>query len=160
MLRAMAAPKAPILLGSSAVTGMAVTGTLSETTLATVTIPAGAMGLNGGIQVRCTFSYTNSANTKTIRIRLGGLLGTAYYAVNTTTTVTAEAERVIKNRGAANSQVGSMPAAAAPYSTNASAPTTSSIDTTAAVDLVFTGALSNTGETITLESYEVWLIPS
>lgn len=160
MLRAMAAPKAPVLLASSSATGMAVTGTTTETALATVTIPAGAMGLNGGVEIRTSWTYTNSANNKTIRHRFGGISGTVYFATTATTSATAVITTRIRNRGAANSQIGAGPSTGfGPYTGGSGAHVTSAVDTSAAVDISITGELANTGETITLNSYEVWLLP-
>src|SRR5213079_2421852 len=56
--------KAAGVLAQSAVAA-SVTGTLTETVLATIAIPAGAMGVNGAIRVTALWSYTNSADTKT-----------------------------------------------------------------------------------------------
>jgi hypothetical protein len=152
--------RSPHLLCASAVVSMSVTGTLTETALATCTIPAGAMGLNGGVMIYSTWTVTNSANNKTTRIRLGGIGGTAHNDTVWTTIATVPDARRIRNRNSASSQVGSTAAASGGgFSTTSGAVVTSSVDTTAAVDLVFTGQLANTGETITLESYEVWLLP-
>lgn len=157
-MRAVAAPRAPILLAASAVAA-SVTGTTNETTLATVTIPAGAMGTSGGVQINSSWSTTNSANTKTIRARFGGASGTAYLSGGVTTVASIADSRRIKNRGSADSQVGSLAAIQGGFGTSGAAVITSTVDTSAAVDLVFTGQLTNTGETITLENYEVWLLP-
>lgn len=146
-------------LAHSSVTGLAVTGTVNETTLATVTIPAGVMGISGGIEIRTVWSVTNSANAKTLRVRFGGGAGTAYVSIGVTTSATVSDIHRIRNRGAANSQVSSFASAAGSFTTTGGAIVTSSVDTTAAVDVVITGQLANSGETITLESYEVWLLP-
>lgn len=54
------------------------TGDTIETVLANIAIPAGAMGANGALHITAVFSYTNSANAKTLRIRLGGISGAAF----------------------------------------------------------------------------------
>jgi hypothetical protein len=159
MLRAVATQKAPVLLAASAVAA-SVTGTTNETALATVTIPAGAMGLNGGVEIRTVWSVTNSANSKTPRIRLGGTSGTQFMAAVFTTTATISDIRSIRNRNSASSQVGSIGASAASsIGSSTVAVVTGSVDTSAAQDLVISGTLANSGETITLEMYEVWLLP-
>jgi len=48
-----------------------VTGTTSETTLATVTIPAGFILKNAVVEVWTLFQVTNSANNKTLRLKFG-----------------------------------------------------------------------------------------
>jgi hypothetical protein len=152
-------PKVATLLAASAV-AVSVTGTTAETALATVTIPAGAMGINGGLQIWTTWSYTNSANTKTPRIRLGGAAGAVHLAPALTTSATFSDVRRIRNRASASAQVCSTASvAAAPIGTTTVAPTTSAVDTSAAQDLVITGQLALGTETITLENYEVWLLP-
>lgn len=139
-----------------------VTGTLVETALATVSLPAGAMGVNGGIEVRSSWSVTNSANNKTIRVRLGGPAGSQHLNLPITTTNSFADLRHIRNRNSAASQVGSASASAGGVSgstTVAAALSTSAVDTSAAQDLVISGQLALGTETISLESYEVWLLP-
>lgn len=145
------------ILGASAV---AVSGPAdtSENILATITVPAGAMGLNGILRVRALWSHTNSANNKTLRIRLGGVGGTQFLAIVPTTTASAITDTTIQNRGAANSQVGSVAALVASFGTTSGALATGAIDTSVATTLVLTGQKASAGETITLESYLVELI--
>lgn len=147
-----------LILGASAATGMSVTGTSSETALATITVPAGSMGLNGIIRVTPLFSYTNSANNKTLRVRLGGISGPAFLANTATTSLLAQPIVMIRNRGVANSQVGFTAATFSSIATTTGSLATGSVDTSAATTLVISGELANTGETITLESYIVELI--
>jgi hypothetical protein len=159
MLRGQAAPRAPILLAASAV-AVPLTGTTNETALATVSIPAGSMGLNGAVQVSTAWSITSSANNKTMRVRFGGVSGTQYLASALTTNTTLGDIRTIRNRGAANSQVGMLSATnPGGYGNTSNAITTGAIDTAAAVDVVISGQLASAAETITLEAYEVWLLP-
>jgi hypothetical protein len=147
------------LLGASAV-AVSHTGNTNETALATVTIPAGAMGLNGGLLIYATWTYTNSSNNKTPRIRLGGIGGTVYANLVLTTTATYHDIRRIRNRGAANSQLGGQASAASQaIGSTTSAPVTGAIDTSVTQDLVFSGQLALGSETIALEGYEVWLLP-
>lgn len=131
-----------------------VTGTASETVLATITIPANSLGPNGAIRVRTSWSVTNSGNGKTLRVKLGGIGGTAFLATYNTTITSYSDVRVITNRNATNSQIGSAPINSQ-FAGSASALPTSAVDTTASTTLVITGELANTGETITLESYTV-----
>lgn len=147
-----------ILARNASASGMSVTGTLSETALVTVTVPAGVLGINGSLIVQVSFAYTNSANTKTMRIRFGGLAGTQYLSAAATTTATLSDQRWISNRGAANSQVGGQGGVAF-YGTSTNTTVTSSVDTTADTTLLLTGTLANTGETIAVESYRVLLTP-
>lgn len=148
------------VLGASAV---AVSGgaDTNENVLATITIPAGAMGLNGILRVYHSWTVTSSVNNKTLKVRLGGIGGTAFAAGTFTTSAAAIGLTVISNRGAANSQVG-PPAATSTFAGTVSgtgnALTTASIDTSAATTLVLTGQKASSGETLTLEQYLVELI--
>lgn len=136
------------------------TGTTTETVLATVTIPAGLLGMNGGLIVYSTWTTTNSANTKTPRVRFGGAAGTIYGATGLTTTASYADVRRIRSRNSASSQVGGTSTSGG-IGTVASgaAIVTSALDMTAAQDLVLTAQLGLGSETITLENYEVWLLP-
>ena len=135
----------------SAGAASSVTGTTTETTLATMTIPANAMGPNGQIEIIPLWSFTNSANTKTMRVKFGG---TAFYTQTTTTTAVTQALIRITNRNSASSQVGA-PGVNAGVGNFTAAVITSAENTASPVTLTITGQLTNTGETITLESYLV-----
>lgn len=131
------------------------TGDTLEHALATITIPGGSMGANGVLRVRLLFSFTNSANTKTLRMRLGGTSGTAFLNVGVTTTAAYATEKDIQNRNAQDSQIGA-PANSSSASANTSAGVvTAAVDTAANQDLVITGQLTDAGETVTLRSYVV-----
>jgi len=144
------------VLASSAV-AVSHTGNTDETILATVTIPAGLMGLNGVLRIDYLWSVTNSGNNKTVRARLGGIGGTAFLSLANTTVASVRGFRNIQNRGSASSQISEWSDGLGPGST-ASAVTTGTVDTAAAQDLVFTAQLASAAETITLERYLVELI--
>lgn len=133
------------------------TGDLNETTLATVTVPAGAMGANGAVRITVLYSWTNSGNTKTPRIRFGGTGGTIYHGFSATTTNGEQAMIIIRNRNNVASQVGQI-AAYSGLGNMSSAPLTSAVDTSAAVDILIRGILTNITETISLEGYTVELL--
>lgn len=134
------------------------TGNTDETTLATVAIPAGAMGLNGSLRVTTLWSYPNSGNSKTMRARLGGIGGAAFMSTGATTTASQHTIKVLSNRGVANSQVGPTAGLTSGVGQSGAAVFTSSVDTAVAQDLVLTAQLASAGETITLESYTVELL--
>jgi uncharacterized protein YbjQ (UPF0145 family) len=131
------------------------TGSTSETALATIAVPAGAMGANGILRVTSLWSYTNSANTKTLRMRLGGLAGTLFMEIAATTTAYYYSQRLIQNRNSQSSQIGQQ-GGTGTFTTAANA-TTGTVDTSSAQDLVLTGQLASAGETITLEGYIIEL---
>lgn len=127
------------------------TGNTSETTLASVTIPAGAMGANGRVRITTIWSATNSANTKTMRHKFGGV---NYLAQNMTTQQGWRHQSDIANRNAVNAQVGNGNNVFGSLSAAANA---SAVDTSSAVNVVISGQLANGADTITLESYVIEL---
>jgi hypothetical protein len=149
--------KHPIVLGQSAVQS-SVTGTAAETVLASIVIPGGSMGPYGVVRVHSLWSVTNSANTKTLRVRFGGLTGAQYMAVALGAALTAQELTLIRNRGSQASQVGFANTPAASLGSSSTALVTSSVDTSADVQLVITGQLATTTESIVLESFSVELL--
>jgi hypothetical protein len=148
--------KAPIIIGASAI-GWSHTGDTAEFGLRTVSIPA-LMGANGILRITTLWSMTSSANNKTPRIRLGGAAGTQFLSPVITTSASYSESRLIRNRGVTNSQVGTRTDSVATAGGTGNPPTTGAIDMSIAQDLVFSGQLANSGETITLESYLVELL--
>lgn len=133
------------------------TGDTTETALATIAIPAGAMGPNGMLKVTSLWTVPNSANNKTLRYRLGGGAGTEFLAYVATTSAAVHAQRVIQNRNSQASQVGFSPASSNSYVATTASNATGTINTANAQDLVISGQLASAGETITLEGYLVEL---
>ena len=126
------------------------TGNTNKNPLATIQIPAGLLGINGGLRVTAYWSYTNSANTKTLTADFGG---SSVINVARTTFATDFWMFEIMNRGAVNSQV--KPISPFPYGSSANAFQTMAVDTSQAQSLVLSAQLANSGETITLEGYTV-----
>lgn len=151
---ALVSRKSPVQVLAQSAVAVAHTGDTNETTLATITVPAGAMGANGSATVEALFSYTNSANAKTLRIRFGG---TQMVSIAATTTVSTRLQIRIHNRNATNSQVsvGFSPG----FGSSTGPVITAAIDTTAAVNITITGQLASAGETITLESHAAEIRP-
>lgn len=150
------------ILGASAASGMSVTGTTSETILATVQIPGGAMGANGIIRVTSLWSMTSSANTKTLTWRFGaagaGIGGTTYSGTPVTTSSLFHDMRLVRNITASTQKGLSSGNPTGGLGVSSGALVTSSVNTANAAEVAFTATLTNTGETITLESYLVELI--
>lgn len=144
-------------LKASAVSA-SLTGTVTETALATIKVPAKVMGKDGRIRVSALWSMPNSANNKTFRVRFGGMTGTAFHQETYASGV--QSSRVvieISNRGSASSQVGG--AAGYPgVGTNSGVPIVSAVNTDLDVDVCLTAQLANSGETVKLESYLVELM--
>lgn len=146
------------LLAQSAV-AVPNTGNTTENTLTTITVPANAMGPNGSVRMVAVFSR-NSGGTADVRprIRFSGASGTQYATLAiTTANLTTKLQVDIANRNATNSQVGGPAGGSGGWSTSGSANITSAEDTTAATTIVVTGQNTNSGDTLTLESYRVEL---
>ena len=144
--------QSPSILKASAVQ-VSHTGDTNETTLATIAVPANAMGANGILRITTQMSFTGT-NSKTPRIKFNG---TTYVGFAATTQLSGRYQAQIANRNATNSQVGNS-LDQANFSSNATGVITSAHDTTAAQNITITGQLTNTGETIVLESYLVEII--
>ena len=143
----------PYLLASSAVAA-SVTNTLTDTTLATVTIPANAMGANGYVICRSVWSAgANNANAKTVRVKHDAQ---TFGATSLASNLSVCDERVLQNRNSASSQIAFQ--GGVPYAATTLAVYTGAVGTTAARDITFTAQLGNVGDTITLERYEVWVV--
>lgn len=124
-----------------------------ENTLATISIPGGSMGPNGQLRVTAIFTVTNSANAKTLRLKLAG---TTMSSVQVTTIATQLSFALIANRNATNSQVANN--AFNMRADSSGAVVTAAIDTSATQSLTITGQKALAGETLTLESYTVEVI--
>lgn len=153
---AAAALGVPFVLAQSGVQ-VSHTGDTNETILATITVPANAMGPNGRVIVTYIGSVTNNGNNKIFRIRFGGIGGTVFDQVTLTTSPSVRVQKEIINRNSAMSQVG-MVATIGGFGSSGTAITTGSVDTTDAVDIVITGQLANGTDTIALEAYRVEVV--
>jgi len=133
------------------------TGTTAETVLATIALPANVLGPNGACKIFAHWSYTNSANTKTMRYRLGaagaGIAGTSLYGFNRTTQLSDAYVLAVGNRNALNAQLSHVVGVTG-------AKITAAINTGAAFEIALTGLLAVAGETLTLEAYCVELLRS
>lgn len=143
-------------LAQSAVAIVAPANT-SENVLATITVPANAMGPNGRLRVWTYFTVAGNVGAKTFRLRLGGAAGTVLASEAFSAGWAALGTRSqIANRNAANSQLGvnerlSWFAAAAKA--------TAAVDTTAQTTLVISFQKVTAADGVTLEQYAVELIP-
>lgn len=134
----------PFVLGSSAV-AFSHTGNTTETNLALVGIPAGALGLNGLLCITLFYGGTNNANNKTLRVKIGS---TAFSTTIFTTAVGITQLVYIYNRNSASVQIGGTIGTSGAFTTGA-------IDTTVAQNVFVTGQLAVGTDTITLEAYTI-----
>lgn len=141
-----------VLIGQSAAAA-AHTGTTAETTLATITIPANAMGANGRVEIEVLWSATNNANVKTARAKFGA---TTILSTALTSNASLRISNFVANRNATNSQIIGANTGTG-FGASTSAVVTAAIDTTAAVNITITAQLANAADTMTLEAYRVLL---
>lgn len=133
----------------------AVTGTTTETTLATFTIPANSIGPNGSVDILTLFGYTNSANAKYLRIKINGTL---IFSITPTTTASAQLLFSLANRNSAASQVANATGLTGIGSATG-AEQTFTFDTTADLTVTITAQLSMTGEEIRLARRRCTIFP-
>lgn len=156
---AVDSPNSVIILAQSAI---AVTSPAdaTEDIFAALSVPGGIMGINGALRLTTLWSFTNSVNSKTMRARFGGLTGTQYMSIALTTNDSLHHVCMVRNRGAANSQVG---ANGGGLSGNGgfgagAAVLTSAVNTALDTSFVLTGQKATAGETLTLEAYLLELL--
>lgn len=144
-----------VILAQSGVAS-SVTGTTSETTLLSVYVPPALLGPNSRIEIRPTWSYTNSANNKTFAVKAGLTLGaaTTIYSRTRTTSAGEMPLIAIQMRGSLTTQLTPY-SPAGNYSINTTAASVITVDFSAGVFLFFSATLANTGETITLDAVQV-----
>lgn len=147
-------PKSARVLSQSGA-AVSVTGTVAETALASYTLKGGTMGRNCSLRITTLWSTTNSANNKTLRVKLGG---TAFMSPTLTTAASANAVSILRNKNNVGSQVFFTPGSVM-FTSSSSAVSTASINTAADQLIEITGQLANTGETITLEGYTIEILP-
>ena len=126
----------------SLASSLAVTGTTAETTMLTVSIPASLMNKRGRASIIGLLSLTNNANAKTVRIKIGGQLVAAITSTN-------------QNLSGFSTWLLNLNSETAQRNGNA---TSFTIDTTIANDLVITGQLANSADTLTLIALSVEII--
>lgn len=137
----------------------AITGSLSEAVCWTVTVPAGLLGLSGGLRIRDKRSRTSNANAHTQRIRWGGLAGDVVLLTSVASVGAIQLDAEIRNRSSASLQILSASGAGF-FPSGATTWATATRDTTAAVDLVGTVQLAtSTADSVTPESLTVELLP-
>lgn len=112
------------------------------------------------LRILTTWSYPNSANLKSMRVRLGGIGGSELVLLNRTTgEVAVNHWMFVSNRGSQSSQVMHNYEVTAQFGTTGLAPTTTAVNTAVAQDIVITAQCASAAETITLQRYHVEVLP-
>lgn len=127
-----------------------ITGTLVETTLRSFTLKAGLMGLNDSLRIEPIWQATNNANVKNLRVKIGAS-AVPMFSINSGY---ASLFRTLlwSNRNSLTSQVGYSAASSSGMGTSTSALFTSTEDTSTDLTISFTVELTNTGDTVSLQS--------
>lgn len=147
----------PYILARSAVAvAVPAASTTAEATLATITVPGGALGPNGMVRLALSMSASNNAGNKTIRVRYSGAAGTIISSTTITTNISTASVLMINNRNDVASQVGCSLGDHIAAWLNTVATTT--VDTRFDSTIVITGQKSVAAETATLEFYLAELI--
>lgn len=126
----------------------------TEVTLTTIDIPI--LSANSMFEYEASWSFTNSANTKTLRTRFGG---TQVTATGPTTTASYSVRKIITNRGATNSQIVTTALADGSLGNTTASYVSLSIDTSVSTSLTITAQPTTANELVHLERYHVLLFP-
>lgn len=129
------------------------TGNTVATVVKSLTIPGGSMGPNGMLRVATLWSWNNSAGSKTVQVKLGGVV---IYGTAGTTTTGIEILKSVRNRGAENAQIIHNVATLGTVGTTAI--TTASVDTSVDQTLDFVVTLATGTDNAALESFLVEVI--
>ena len=125
------------------------TGTTTETTLATISIKGGVLGENGKLRFYIAGTVTNSANNKVFRLRHSSAI---IWQLGLTTAVGVAAQVLFLNKNSESSQTNSLTNSHGLSGASFTLVTTSSIDTSADFSLTFTGQLANSADSISVEA--------
>jgi hypothetical protein len=142
------------------------TGVTTEESLFSVLFPAGLLGPNDVLSVHPLWSYTNSANNKTLRVKFGANVAAAtsvWSAVNTTT-LSAGPRVAMRGRNSLTAQImehvsNSGFGSAEGYASSGTDLTTTAIDFSVDQTLFITGQLASAAESIVLRSVLVRIEP-
>lgn len=133
-------------------TPTSVTGTTTETTLASVTIPGGTIGPNGLVEVLLGATMTSNTNAKSVRVRLGGT--EVQLVVIATAVAGFRGSFGITNAGAQNAQF-ALTGGASGYGVYAAGVNRMAVDTSVDQSLTITVSLASAADTFALESAHV-----
>jgi hypothetical protein len=136
-------------IGGASGVAVAAPADTNEDTLATIAIPALSVG--SIVRVTSLFSVTNSANNKTLKVKVGT---TNFASPVFTTVATVRMVTEINIRASTSSQVASN-AASTSAGTGSLAATTGTEAMGSASTMLITGQKASAGETLQLESYFV-----
>jgi hypothetical protein len=129
-----------------------VTGTTTETTLASITVPGGMMGPNGALRVIPLFSCSNNANSKIVSIYLGGVSIGGQSLPNQPGYMAFE---MIQNRNSLSSQVFNSSLTGVGFVNRSAAAINTAVDQ----QLDIRATLTNVADGVNLERYTIEILP-
>lgn len=121
--------------------------TAADLPLATLSLGAGAMGLNGEVRANALFGLNSTAGAKTAKIKLGA---STVGSLAMTTSVAGSLSNQVRNRGAANAQI-AQTADVSAGSANANA--LLAVDTAVAQLVTISGQLAVATDYLVLEGF-------
>lgn len=128
----------------------------TEAVLATISFAGGEIGPNGYLQVIVHATCTNNANAKTVFVRVGGVAGTQYMATGLTSLAGCVRYVSIFNNNSQSSQKSPSPSGqSVGFGGFSSTGVTSTVNTASAWDLVISAQKAVSGDTLTVEGYQV-----
>jgi len=135
---------------------VSLTGTTTETTLATITVKGGLMNAKGKLKMWPLFSCTNNANTKLFFIRIGGAVFNAIsYSTNA---LSVQFLSVVRNINSESVQLAFSSGNTIGLGNSSIAVTSASVDTAADFTIAISATLANSGDTFTLHSFFVEIV--
>ena len=144
-----------VTLAASAA-AIASTNTTAEETLLSLIIKAGLLGLDGSLEILTTWTTTNGANDKTMRIRFNSTTLNLFLNQLVTAVAHVQQRTIITNRGVANSQMGAV--TGLDEGTSTGTIVTAAVDTSAETTLYIRSIKEVGTEICTLERHRIELV--
>lgn len=135
-------------------TPVSLTGTTAETTMLTIPVKGGLIGANGVLAIQPLWNTTNSANTKTLRIKLGATTCYSYGAANLSH---QDAYINVRNIGSESSQKTTSGMSGGTGGTVNNYNSTST-DTSVDFNIVVTGQLANSADTMAIQAFLIMVL--
>lgn len=128
----------------------------TETTVATVALPAGALGTNGTLRIHTTWGMNNNANSKSVNVKLDGstVMGFGFTSVASFSDL-----RYVRNRGDAAKQI-VHPTNQGSVSSGTNAVAYLTVNTALEKNIAFTMNPATAADYVVLEGYNVEVMPS
>lgn len=147
---AIPASPAPVVDGKGAFTGVT-----TETAGPTITLPAGALGINGQFQIWSAVALTNNANAKGFSYRWSGAAGTIIRNVSVASVLTYQDVFHVANRGRADLQSVSVSTSGGIFTGTAGTETALAIDSSAATTIVLGFTRGTATDNFVLLQYQI-----